>query len=186
MALQLANNEKILKSYEYSKSTGKTGLFKKEESSSTLIVTNKRIVSEYACDTGVSRSEIPIKSADYIGTNFSKKTPSLILGIVLAVLGLILAIVLAIVMLPLLVIGVAVLICGVVIIIKAVTGKSASVTVQISSYHGEHSLMSIGSSVGTFNSAVKSMKIFVNVDTAIQMVDEIGAIIMGVKDGTIY
>lgn len=186
MSIKLSDNERILKSYEYSKTSGKKGLFGgKEESTSTLIVTNKRIINENANTYGVSRSEIPVKSADYIGTVFSKKTPSLIGGIILAVFGLILTIVMAIVFMPLLVVGLALMIIGIITIIKAVFGKSASVTVQISSYNGEHNLMSIGSSVGTFKSSVKKISIFVNADVANQMVNEIGAVIIGIKDGVI-
>lgn len=185
MALMLSDKEKILKSYEYSKITGKTGLFRKNETTSKLIVTNKRIINEHANNNGVSRSEIPVGSADYIGTYFAKKVPSLIVGILIAVLGVVLTIALAIVFTPMLVIGLILFAVGIVLIVKAVFGKAAAVVVQISSYHNEYNLMSIGSSTGIFTSSVKKIKISVDSEAAAQMVDEIGSIIIGVKDGTI-
>ncbi|MCM1367633.1 MAG: hypothetical protein NC184_02330 [Roseburia sp.] len=181
MSLLLSDDEKILKSYEYSKTIGKKSLFKPEQVSSKLIVTNKRIIDEHSSDKGVSRSEIPVDSADYIGTYFTKKMPSLILGIVLIVLGVIASIVAAIVLMPLIAVGILLVVIGVVLIVKAILGRGGSVVVQISGYHGDHNLMSLGSSMGVFASGVKNIKVAVNVEIAEQMVNEIGAIIMNVK-----
>lgn len=182
MSLLLSDDEKVLKSYEYSNTTGKKGLFRKEQISSKLIVTNKRIIDEHSGDKGVSRTEIPVESADYIGTRFTKKMPSLLLGIVLIVLGVIAAIVAAIVFIPLIVLGLLLLIIGAVMIIKAFLGRSGMVVVQISGYKGDHNLMSLGSSMGVFASSVKKIKVAVNAEVAEQMVNEIGAMILNIKD----
>ncbi|MBO7302736.1 MAG: hypothetical protein J6U68_00950 [Clostridia bacterium] len=74
MSIQLANDEKIIRQYDYATATSK-GLASSTRSK-TLIVTNKRIihkeVSEGNNTAAVNMSEMPVKSAKFVNTSFKR------------------------------------------------------------------------------------------------------------------
>ena len=87
MSIQLSNNEKILRTYDYA--TAKSRGLAATKRSKTLIITNKRIIhkeiSKGANTTSVNMSEMPIETAKYIRTSFKKTGyPILIVFAVLA------------------------------------------------------------------------------------------------------
>lgn len=77
MSIKLANDEKIVKSYEYA-GVNKLGIGNSSGTSKKLIVTNKRIIHE-SITTGrgtdcVSTQEIPVQSAKYVNVYYGMKS----------------------------------------------------------------------------------------------------------------
>ena len=62
MTLKLAKNEIIIKRFDYTTR-------KIKNSKRSLIVTNKRIISEIMDRNSVMRKEIPVSEAEYISTS---------------------------------------------------------------------------------------------------------------------
>ena len=82
MSIKLANDEKIVKSYEYA-GVSKLGIGNSASTTKTLTVTNKRIIHE-SVTTGmgtdcVSTQEIPVKSAKYVNVYYGMKSYSILL-----------------------------------------------------------------------------------------------------------
>ena len=74
MSIQLANDEKIIRQYEYA--TAQSWGLAATNRSKTLVVTNKRIihkeVSEGTNTAAVNMSEMPVKAAKYVNTSFKR------------------------------------------------------------------------------------------------------------------
>ena len=89
MSIQLANGEKILRSYDYAQSQSK-GLAG-TDGSKTLVITNKRIIHKETIkgkkQSGTNMSEMPVKAAKYVRTSFKEtRYPILlVIGIILAI-----------------------------------------------------------------------------------------------------
>ena len=92
MSIKLANNEQILKEYAYATTT--EGLINKRTTNNSLIVTNKRIIKKDICNkTGYEKinvSEIPVSAVTGVDVKMSSsfKFILLLLGIVFAIAGL--------------------------------------------------------------------------------------------------
>ncbi len=91
MSIQLASDEKILRSYDYAESKAK-GLGA-TKGSKTLVITNKRIIHKEKIEgkksSGSNTSEMPISAAKYVRTNFKEtRYPILlVLGILFALVA---------------------------------------------------------------------------------------------------
>ena len=188
MSLKLANGENIVKQYDYAKT--KKGLLSIQ---SRLIVTNKRVIEEKVCDAKrnerVVRSEIPIEKAKYVSTRFKREGN--LLWLIIAIFGLILFIGGLISSsssedsspaLPL--IGIVVLALGIGLFIFL---RKSAVTCVISSDRLVVPAMTFSSATKRFlfkshvaaNNEV--LKIDVDPAVALEMVDELGAVILDAR-----
>ena len=186
MNITLSTNEKIIKKYDYSASSVKATKGGSVNTTSTLYVTNKRIISEFNMDKkGVARKEIPLAAADYVQTLITNSAKYLILLILLAILSVIFLIAgTAGEESTPLIIGVVLLVLTIVLLIMYLLSRKTSVYVEISGKMNEYPLMEICASTSVLsNSKIKKIKIKVDKQTAETMVDEIGAIIIDAKSG---
>lgn len=180
MSLQLAKNETILKKYNYSLQKSKSGSLE-----NNLIITDKRIISESVSEKSVLRKEMPVAAADYIGSTYAANNATLIIGLAILVLGITLIIVGAVSeMVAGIIIGIIAIVAGVVVLVLALLKRGAAVTLQISGKMGEHNLMSVGASTLSSRKKINSVKIKVNKEESLKMIDEIGALLIGIKEGT--
>ena len=79
MSLLLAKGEQVVKVFQYGEKKQK-GLFasKKDNIKRSLIVTNKRIISQAEGQNATARKEIPLSAADYVTSGFSKRQMSFV------------------------------------------------------------------------------------------------------------
>ena len=198
MELLLSKGEEIVKTWEYGEKKAK-GLFssKKNNVKRSLIVTNKRIVSQSQGANTTARKEIPLSSADYVTSSFTKKQLSFIPAIVAAVFGLILLIVGLVIKgkdeydkilmpqyifkLGFIALGAILLIVAIVLLILFFVNRSAGVEIIIAGKCLETQLMNVASSNLAKAKKAKLFKIIVNKEIAFTMINELGAILLDLK-----
>ena len=193
MSIQLSNNEKILRTYDYA--TAKSRGLAAAKRSKTLIITNKRIIhkeiSKGANTTSVNMSEMPIETAKYIRTSF-KKTGYPIL-IVFAVLAAIVGTIMLILLknfIPFLITGIMAAICIFIYIKKKDYAFSCSIDTNthitnafnFSSISGSSRTRGIFAIFGSANKNF-SIKVKVNSEVAQQMANELGYVIAAAANG---
>ena len=186
MAVQLANDEILIKQYDYSEKSVKDGL-KKQRLQRKLIVTNKRIISEVEGKKQVSRKEMPIEAADYVDSTFTTQTGSLggvIASFIFAAIFFALYFVLnkkiswfSYAVIP----AIICVVLGVVFLILYFIKRKAAVTLTISGCKTENVLLDVGASSLASNKSKKEITISVDRKTSEEMINEIGAIIIDVK-----
>ena len=202
MNLLLSKGEQVIKEFQYGEKKAK-GLFagKKNNVKRSLIVTNKRIVSQSEGPNTTARKEIPLSAADYVTSSFTKKQRSLVPAIIALVFGLIALIAglviktkngsgdpimaMVIVQIGLLVIGGGLLILGIVLLILYFISKTAGVEIVIAGKCLETQLLSVSSSNLQVGKKVKLFKIVVNREVAYPMINELGALLLDLKAGAI-
>jgi len=196
MAIQYARNERELRRYEYSKTSVKKRRISRVCSENNLIVTNERIISEVVTGESVRREEMPVKNAAYLNTSYnfhSKPFIMLVLGILLLICG---AVLIALSVKGVTdegavrYIGIVQCVVGLAFVIGFfLSAASAGVHVTIYSDLPCNEVMSFGSSFSTGKvrrrKSKKAAKVRITVDknAAIDMIDNLGAFILDVKNG---
>ena len=195
MSVQLAKNEKVIRSYDYA--TAQKGGLASTSITKSLVITNKRIIHKEV-GTGknnefVKSSEMPVTAAKYVNTYYQKlKFPAfLVWGIIFAVIAV--ALFLA---MPeeIKFAGALPLILGVIFILVYVFKKqfmfvcTIDTDTMITPVFG-FSTMTRNSKTDSLTAAAKkgnkttSIEVEVNNKVAKQMADEIGYIIMSAING---
>lgn len=198
MSVQLAKNEKVVRSYDYA--TAQKGGLASTSITKSLVVTNKRIIHKEV-GTGknnefVKTSEMPVSSAKYVNTYYQKlKFPIfLVWGIIFAVIALVAFLAIpeeiadfkALAFLP--------LILGVIFILVYIFKKQYIFVCTIDT--DTHITPAFGFSsvsrnsktdgitaVGKKGNKTTSIEVVINPETAKQMADEIGSVIMAAVNG---
>ena len=180
--MTLAKGEQVIKGWNYAASKQKGG----EKKSASLIVTDKRIISEIKGSRSVSRQEIPlqaVKSIDMANSSPSKVGPiiAMIFGALLVIVGLIMTGKLGnqgyFAFLPILL--------GVLMVIAAILKLMRMAFVLVISTEGtEGTPLAIGASSWTQKRKTKSGKIKVRVNRAsvLEIFDSLGAIVFTYKN----
>ena len=160
MELKLAKNESLIKSWEYAQT--KQGFEKK---SYELTVTDKRIISSSESSKGVDRREIYLDDVKTLEYSFAKK--GLFKAILFFILGAITAIA----------------VVGIFLIIKAIgilKEKSFELTMTTEGFESDG--LEIGASsmkkIFSFLKKKSKLKVKVNKDAALEIINELGAIIV--------
>ena len=176
MDFLLAKNEEVLKEYDYSV-TKKN----RKKIQNTLYVTNKRIINESSGVQGFSREEIPVEAVDYIDVNYTTIQKSII-GIIICILLAIGCVVGAIMSkINYIYIGTGVFaLLAIILLILFLLSRTARFTLVLSGKMYQSSLLSVTASIG--KPKIKSLKIKVDKDTSKKMLEEIGAMILDVKN----
>lgn len=190
--LKMAPREQIVKEYLYSERKLKGAL--KDEVKSYLIVTNKRIINRNEGNKILAQKEIPISSADYIYSMYGIAIGNIILPFLLILVGIALLVLNSrfswggVLLWP----GIIAIVIGVGWFVWMIIRRRDSVFVKISGKAPEYHIISIGATnienkkTGSKKlnkkDVIRELKIKVNKETAIQMVNEIGALILQLKD----
>lgn len=199
--LRLANNEKIVKNYDYS--TVSTGFFKKEVTQNSLTVTNKRIVLQSVSNHVAARKEIPVSSAEYVDATFAKNGRSLLKTILCGLLTVAFLVVFFIlngklneseileaesafnpIALVMLVPAAIALILTVINALIYVFSLGGAVLITIGGRRQEVELLTLGASNMVDSKGSESIKIKVDRNVSETMVNELGAVIMNINDGS--
>ena len=176
--MQLANNEHIIREWEYA--TSKSGVADLNKTKATLTVTNKRIVHDVRNKLEVSRDEIQLH--DVKGVHMSHATKSkagpvmtIILGVIIMIAGIIITAQAGAALLPVfLVLG------GIIVVLGILKLRGGALTLSITTRHAEGTSLSIGAWGGKKLGKSKGgqLKVTVNNVVADEIIDTIGAIII--------
>ena len=202
--LRLANNEKIVKNYDYSTVT--QGIFNKEVTQNSLTVTNKRVVLQSVSNHVAARKEIPVSAAEYVDATFAKNGRSLLKTILCGILTIAFLVVffvlngklnqasdavgsygaeadfggIALIMLIPAAIALIFTIINVLIYIFSLGG---AVLITIGGRRSEVTLLTLGASNMVEGKGSDSIKIKVDRNVSETMVNELGAVIMDINAG---
>lgn len=199
--LRLANNEKIVKNYDYS--TVSKGIFKKEVTTNSLTVTNKRIVLQSMSKHVAARKEIPVSSAEYVDATFAKNGRSLLRTIIFGIFTLISVVAFFVlnsylnnaaaeigaetgvspIALIMLVPAAIFLIATIVNVLIYIFSLGGAVLITIGGRNNEVELLTLGASNMVESKSSQSIKIKVDRNVSETMVNELGAVIMNINDG---
>ena len=196
--LRLGNNEKIVKNYDYSTVT--KGIFKKEVTTNSLTVTNRRIVLQSVSNHVASRKEIPVSSAEYVDATFAKNGRSLLKTILCGIITVAFLVgffvinskmnqlvggaeginPVAIIFLVAAGVGLIMTAINVLVYIFSLGG---AVLITIGGRRPEIELLTLGASNMVDAKGTDSIKIKVDRHVSETMVNELGAVIMNINDG---
>lgn len=181
--MNLAKNEKVIREWDYADS--KQGNLK---TSSKLVVTNKRIISENADQYTTDRKEIPVAAVQSISTsnlhNSNLRAIVMIVGgILIALTGIILASQnegVGSMMVPFLILGVILAIIGVGLLNRG----AFTLLIYTSAMEAESLAMAVGKT-NALAVAKKGGKLKVKIsrDVVDEMLDTIGALIIDIQEG---
>ena len=181
MEIRLASNEVIYKRFDYTTRKAKN-------SKRSLIITNKRVISEIMDRTGVKRKEIPVDEAEFVSTSYANTKSSLIGVILLTILAVGFAVVGLKVNMPIpygqyiaFGLGGLFLLLALILLIKFFKNRQATVEITISGIKRETNIISLGSSNMSSKGKMKDIKIQVDRNQSIKMVNELGATLLDVK-----
>ncbi|MCR5422957.1 MAG: hypothetical protein K6E74_04895 [Bacilli bacterium] len=182
MTLKLAKNEIIIKRFDYTTR-------KIKNSKRSLIVTNKRIISEIMDRNSVMRKEIPVSEAEYISTSYANTKSSLVAFILFLIMAIVAGIVGWKVSLPVQYLNYGLyglaglfLLLSCIMLGKFFKNRAASVEITISGKKMETQVFSLGSSNMSSKSKAKDLKIQIDRNQSIAMVNELGAVLIDVKN----
>ncbi len=203
--LRLANNEKIVKNYDYSTVT--KGIFKKDVTQNSLTVTNRRVVLQSVSNHVAARKEIPVSAAEYVDATFAKNGRSLLKTILCGILTIAFLVVFFIVngklneaaeavdeavgatadfsglaLLLLIPAGIA-LIATIINLLIYIFSLGGAVLITIGGRRSEVTLLTLGASNMVESKGSESIKIKVDRSVSETMVNELGAVIMNINDG---
>ncbi len=201
MSIQLANGEKILRSYDYATSVSKG--IAGTDGSKTLVITNKRIIHKEnqkgKKSSGTNISEMPVSAAKYVRTNFKEtRYPIfLIIGIILAIVAVVSLIAVvasgedfAAGLIPFIIIGIIAAIFIIIYLKKKTHSFSCSIDTDthITNAFGFSSVSGDSRTSGLFAAARRAnnsfyIKVKVNAEVAQQMADELGYVIAAAANG---
>lgn len=185
METMLAKDEVLIKQYDYAstKSRHDTVLH-------SVIVTDRRIISQSQGERSFVRDEMPLDHADYIVTDFDSYKKSFTLSIVLFILGVLLAAGGFVwsrfventywFLIPT---GLSIVaaVFAVISLIVALTKKGASAEIEIRSRQPVYEMLSFSANGIKSITRIEKLKIKVDKEVAEQMLNEIGALILEYK-----
>ncbi|MBQ9070071.1 MAG: hypothetical protein IJY23_01810 [Clostridia bacterium] len=203
--LRLANNEKIVKNYDYSTVT--KGIFKKEVTQNSLTVTNRRVVLQSVSNHVAARKEIPVSSAEYVDATFAKNGRSLLKTILCGLLTVAFLVVFFIlnsklnqasdtvnsygadtdfsgIALIMLIPAAIALVATVINVLIYIFSLGGAVLITIGGRRNEVELLTLGASNMVDSKGSDSIKIKVDRNVSETMVNELGAVIMNINDGS--
>ncbi|MBQ8302685.1 MAG: hypothetical protein IJX97_03945 [Clostridia bacterium] len=182
--IKLAAGESVAKVYTY----GRTVVGKKRKTiDESLIITNKRVIYQSIGDKCVKRKEIPVAAAEYVGTKYTTESGSLafaVISFIIAVAAAVFSIVNPFpkylwISLSLLAVGLAV---GSLLVLVYIRSLRGAVEVTISGRLPEYKLVSVGmSNLKARANDVTRVSIMVDRATALEMVNELGAVLLNVR-----
>ena len=182
MEIRLASNEVIYKRFDYTTRKAKN-------SKRSLIITNKRVISEIMDRNSVMRKEIPVSEAEYISTSYANTKSSLLAFILFLILAIVAGIVGWKVELPVSYMNYGLyglaglfLLLACIMLGKFFKNRAASVEITISGKKMETQVFSLGSSNMSSKSKAKDFKIQIDRNQSIAMVNELGAVLIDVKN----
>ena len=159
MELICGKNESIVKSWDYA--LEKRGLDRKNFN---LSVTNKRIISSAESSTSYERGEIYLSDVKSLGFKFERN--GLLKAILLLILGILTTI---------MVVGVFFIISA----IKILKAKSFALTIL--TYGADSESLSLGTSSMLTKKSRGKLKVVVNKNAAMEIMNELGTIILDIK-----
>jgi ribosomal protein L12E/L44/L45/RPP1/RPP2 len=195
--LRLGNNEKIVKNYDYSTVT--KGIFKKEVTTNSLTVTNRRIVLQSVSNHVASRKEIPVSSAEYVDATFAKNGRSLLKTILCGIITVAFLVgffvinskmnqtfgaegINPVAMIFLVAAGVGLVLTAINVLVY-IFSLGGAVLITIGGRRPEIELLTLGASNMVDAKGTDSIKIKVDRHVSETMVNELGAVIMNINDG---
>ena len=192
--LKLAVGEEIVKSFNYSeqKVKGKGVTSYSDNIERQLIVTNKRIVHRMEGEKVLAQKEMPIDAADYVYSRYGLAMRNLLVPFILILLGIGMILLNKFLLKEiigkniLLYVGIATIVIGVVAFIILILNSRSSVYIEISGKMPEYDLIEIGASNLLTRKSAGAKKITVRVmkEVALQMVNELGALIIQLKEAS--
>ena len=170
MELKCAQNETILKSWDYA--TTKQG---QEHKVYNLTVTNKRLVSSAHSTTSMQKREIYLDDVKNLECTYARN--SMVGAIILFILaGIALIAAVAVKIWPLLILTAIFVIIGIILL------SQRSFTLSIACYGGESEGLELGaSSLSKIKKNSAKLKVQVNKEAAQEIIAELGAIILNEK-----
>lgn len=188
MATSLVKNEKIIKEYDYSRTSVKHGLLSpKTAQSQKLTVTNQRIIHEVTSvrkfsGNSITRKEIPLSASTFVSTSF-KKRRSLIFLIV-AILSLLVGVFATITVswddefsiTPLVISAVI----GGAFLLRYFLSTRASLVCSIATKGVCSSIMELGASslVSSRKPHIKRIRIYVDAAMGYEIAEQLGTVIL--------
>ncbi len=179
--MQLANNEQIIREWDYA--TSKNGVVDLNKTKATLTVTNKRIVHDIRNNLEITRDEIHLSDVKTLHMSHAKKSKFgpilwIIAGIAVFILGIILSSQMGEgggALIPVFAILGAIL-----VVVGIIKLRGGALTLTITTQGSEGSSLSIGAwgGKGLGKKAGGKIKVIVNNAVAAEIVDTIGAIIV--------
>ena len=192
--LKLAVGEEIVKSFNYSeqKVKGKGVTSYSDNIERQLIVTNKRIVHRMEGEKVLAQKEMPIDAADYVYSRYGLAMRNLLVPFILILLGIGMILLNKFLLKEiigkniLLYVGIGAIVIGVVAFIILIINSRSSVYIEISGKMPEYDLIKIGASNLLTRKSAGAKKITVRVmkEVALQMVNELGALIIQLKEAS--
>ncbi len=177
--MQLANNEHIIREWEYA--TSKTGVADLNKTKATLTVTNKRIVHDVRNKLEVSRDEIQLHDVKAVHMSHATKSKvrpimTIILGVLIMIAGIILSAKAGVAAL----LPVFLILGGIVVVVGILKLRGGALTLSITTRDSEGSSLSIGAmgGKGLGKKSTGTLKVVVNNAVATEIVDMLGAIII--------
>ena len=182
METMLAKDEILIKQYDYAVTKSKH-----DTVMHSVIVTDRRIISQEQGGRSFERDEMPIDHADYILTDFDSYKRSVALSVFLFVLSVLLAVGGFVwsrfvegtywFLIPS---GLAVVavIFAVIALVVSLTKNGASAELEIRSRHPVYELLSFSANGMKPSKRIEKLKIRVDKEVAEQMLNEIGALIL--------
>lgn len=182
--IKLAAGESVAKVYTY----GRAVVGKQHRTiDESLIITNKRVIYQSIGDKFVKRKEIPVSAAEYVGTRYTTESGSLVLAVICFILAAAAA-ALAIVnpwpsYLWISLSAMALFLAlGSLLSVVYVRSLRGAVEVVISGRLPEYKLVSLGmSNLKARAQNVTRVSITVDRATALEMVNELGAVLLNVR-----
>lgn len=182
METMLAKDEVLIKQYDYAVTKTKHDIVMH-----SVIVTDRRIISQQQGKRTFARDEMPIDHADYILTDFDSYKSSVTLSVIMFVLSVLLAVGGFVwsrfvdgtywFLIPS---GLAVVavVFAIITLVVALTRKGASAELEIRSRQPVYELLSFSANGMKTSSRMEKLKIKVDKEVAEQMLNEIGALIL--------
>ena len=175
--MTLANNEKILKDWDYA--TVKSGIHHTKRS---LIVTNKRLIHEVRSTRDITRQEVPVENVKALNMSSAKRISvpaviAIIVGVLLAIAGVVVKFATdaeMVAMVPFLVVGVILVVVGIFCL------KKGAFTIEIMT-NGCASVYGGSSSIVSKKNA--NVKIKVNLTVANEIIESLGTILLDNASG---
>ena len=187
--IKLAAGESVAKVYTY----GRTVVGKQRRTiDESLIITNKRVIYQSIGDRFVKRKEIPISAAEYVGTRYTTESGSLALAVICFILSAASAVLSLVNPWPSylwisLSVMALMLALGSLLTVVYIRSLRGAVEVVISGRLPEYKLVYVGMS-NLKARAQNATRVSITVDraTALEMVNELGAVLLNVRSqGTV-
>lgn len=181
----LAKDEVLIKQYDYASAGSK-----KDAVMHSVIITDRRIISQEIGERTFVRDEMPLDHADYIATDFDSYKKDFGLTMIMFALSVILVVGGVVwsrftdaywFLIPT-VLGIVTFVLGVVAMVVALKTRGASAQLEIRSRQPVYEMLSFSANGVKPNNKIEKLKIKVDKDVAERMLNEIGALILDYKN----